>query len=111
MSAERDLKRLYERHAELDRKSKDGDRAAKEEKNKVVQDIRATEREGHRAGKVYNTAIDKSGKATVTTEHTDSLYDLKTQYIAKFDDQTPVNVGGMVQTLRDFTKRRLGRKK
>ena len=104
MSDEKKLLSIYEKHGEIDRQCAKlaqadkerphGDaeaRAAmerlKSEKNKLMQDARAIEREGNRAGRVMSV-IKKNGRVTgVEVEQAESKRELQKDYIRKIDQQ------------------------
>lgn len=101
-------------------KSRGGDKQARKDKAKVMQDVRAIEREAARNGQVLaraGAAIPRTVterrrtiKESGVVRQTDSKQSLQEEYCRKFDDKKPVEFNGEKTTMRAFhSKRLLGR--
>ena len=98
--------KAQEKYRELAKKAANGDDAAKADKAKAMNDIRAIERESARAGTILS-AVYKGDKVEVEKVETDSKRDLQGEYIRKFDPEKTAIIDGKEQTLQQFHKKRL----
>ena len=91
---------LQKKRAELDARSKNGDRAAQQDRAKVAGEIRAMEREGARAGKVLSATVE-GDKVSVDVKETDSLRDLQKEYCRGFERRDGVGEYAAKVRLKD----------
>lgn len=98
--------KLHEQYRALAKAAGKGDENAKADKAKVMNDIRAIEREAARAGTIL-TAVYNGNKVEVEKVDTDSKRDLQKEYIRKFDAEKKAIIDGKEQTLQEFHRKRL----
>lgn len=95
-----------QKYQQLAKAAANGDTVARADKAKVVNEIRAIEREAARAGTVLSAVV-KGDKVEVHTQDAPSKRSLQEEYVRKFDAEKKVNLGGKEQTLRDYHSKRL----
>jgi hypothetical protein len=87
--------------------AKTGNGQAKEEKAKIMNEIRQIERAAARDGKILNARPGTDGTVTVEVKEIDSKRSLQEEYVRKFDDEKVVKLGGKETTLRKYHAKRL----
>lgn len=102
MSAE--YKKAQAAYADAAAKASNGDKAAHKEKAKLMNDIRAIERDSARNGTILSYV---PNKGEVVTKSTSSKRSLQEEYVRKFDDKTPVQIDGKTTTLQEHHRKRL----
>lgn len=101
-----EYEKAHARYRELAKAAANGDAAAKAEKAKVMNDIRAIEREAARAGTILSARQEKDRLVFSQTE-TRSKKSLQDEYVHRFDDSKQVEINGEKTTLRQYHKKRL----
>lgn len=96
----------HAKYRELAKKAAEGNAEAKRDKAKVMNEIRAIERDAAKAGTILSAQY-KADKVVVQTRKTHSKRSLQEEYVRKFDPEMTVNIGGKEQTLQEYHTDRL----
>lgn len=101
-----ELKKLYERLNAAREKAREGDKVARKDKEKIMSEIRNTERQLAREGKPVSVSAD-GDSVRITLGECDTKRSLQEEYVRRFDAATPVRINNREQTLREYHRRRL----
>lgn len=101
-----EYEKAHATYRELVKKAASGDAVAKSEKAKVMNDIRAIERDAARAGTVLSASY-QGDQIKTQSQTVRSKRSMQEEYVHKFDGEAVVNVGGKEQTLREYHSKRL----
>lgn len=109
MSIETQYQKLHQDYRALAAKAAEGDKDAKRDKARVMNEIRATEQESTRNGRILSAQY-RGDTVAVEVKETHTKRSLQEEYVRSFDNEKTVMIGGKEQTLHDYhSKRLLGR--
>lgn len=106
MSNVNQYQKLHQDYRVLAAKAAEGDKAAKSDKARVMNEIRAIEQESARDGRILNAQY-RGDTVAVEVKETHTKRSLQEEYVRSFDDEKTVMIGGKEQTLREYHSKRL----
>lgn len=105
----KEYEQAYRKYNELAKAAAGGNEAAKADKAKAYQEVRAIERSAARSGTILKP-VQKTptGPVTIEAKEASSKKSLQEEYARRFDDKAQVVLNDQKTTLRQYHAKRLG---